>query len=128
VRGTAQAAREREYKQGPHAHVVEGLKAVTTPGHLNALVTKKTLKAESHLPAQQFVTRFCANIVPAIENQDRAATIQVMKALQHGGSSTGEPDLVNGFETVLAVAFLDPTVVTHCWNSRTEGISRAATL
>ena len=77
--------------------------------------------------AKELVQTFYGNIIRAIDGAPDAAR-KVLKAIQHGGSSPTEPDIVSGFEALLAVLFLDPAIVKRSWEDHVEGISRQSTL
>jgi hypothetical protein len=117
-----------QYKQPHHGRAVQRLEALNHGVLRAALVSRKATRTGSQKSAETFVSEFYGNIVPAVEKQDRDATIRVVKALLNGGSAPGQPDLVNGFETVVTVAFLNPAVVRDCWRDHTQGITETATL
>jgi hypothetical protein len=68
--------------------------------------------------AQEFVVAFYGNIVQAISAADkRNATFNVLRAVQHGGSRPKAPDIINGFELLLMVLFLDRHIIEEIWAS-----------
>lgn len=78
--------------------------------------------------AKKFVDAFYSNIDDAISLGDPAAVTQVLKAVQNGGSQPGFPSIVNGFEALLLLLFLDGALVEALWNDPGSGIVRSATL
>lgn len=75
--------------------------------------------------ATVFVDRFYGNIVAAIRTRDATATGEVLTAIEHAGSSPGQPGIVNAFEALLLVLFLDADIVRAWWHARgdDEGVT-----
>ena len=72
---------------------------------------QKRLPAGSPPLAKAYVHTFYTNIVPAMSG-DEAATIKVLEALRSGcGKSLPTAEIADGFETLLAVCFLDAKIV-----------------
>jgi hypothetical protein len=75
----------------------------------------KRLSSGSQDTARTFVNMFYPNIIGAMSGDDKA-TLTVLKALQLGGGVPSvRPEIVSGFEAMLAVRFLDASVVTGLW-------------
>lgn len=89
---------------------------------LSALIASKAARLQTGnttVRAENFVTEFYGNIRTATYG-DSAAIERVLGAVQHGGSSPQEPDVVNGFETLLVILFLDPHKIQAYWNKRVK--------
>ncbi len=71
----------------------------------------------AHQCAAKFVATFYENIIPAAVEKSRPASIKVLQSLQHSGSPANAPDIVNGFETLLAVLYLDLAMIQDLWES-----------
>jgi hypothetical protein len=67
--------------------------------------------------AARFVAGFYGNIVPAVVGTDRQATIRLLQSLEHSGSPANAPDIVNGFETLLAIRYLDLKLIEDLWDA-----------
>ena len=117
------------------ATVIQHLQDTYFPdGTLGGAETDKLIRSkENRLPmgsrprASAFVQAFYGNIIKVITDRSFAATKNILKAIQHGGSAPGEPDIVSGFETLLLTGFLDAMAVERCWTEE-KGISRSTTL
>lgn len=67
--------------------------------------------------AARFVTNFYGNIIPAVIETERPATIRVFQALEHSGSPANAPDIVNGFEILIAIRYLNLRLIEDLWES-----------
>jgi hypothetical protein len=67
--------------------------------------------------AKGFVTAFYQSITPAVVDTNREAILKVLEALQHSGSLAGAPGIVNGFEALLAILYLDRQTIKDLWES-----------
>ncbi len=71
--------------------------------------------------AKQFVRAFYGHIVPAVAATGRTQTdaiLHVLKALRYEGGAPGEPGIVNAFEALLAILFIDGKVVQELWEGQ----------
>lgn len=70
---------------------------------------------------------FYEHIIPAITSStQRESILNVLQAVEHGGSPPNMPEIVNGFELLLMVLFFDSEVVEDIWSS--NQIQRESTL
>jgi hypothetical protein len=85
-------------------------------------------ESERNAIAERFVYAFYDNIYQAITGKNRKAVKQVLKAVQNGGSNPGQPSILNAYEALLLILFLDGKTVMDLWADPDSGIKRAATL
>ena len=78
--------------------------------------------------AKRFVSTFYDNAYVAITTGDKQAVTQVLQAVQNGGSEPGKPSIVNAYEALLLIMFLDGATVQEIWTDPNSGIVREATL
>jgi hypothetical protein len=106
------------------------------------LVAHKSQRLTGHVAdpgavAWQFVNTFYNNVYRAMIDKKSGkgnldAITETLKAVRNGGSGVGLPSIVNGFETLLLLLFLDGAAVREVWNQAENGaghgITREATL
>ena len=78
--------------------------------------------------AKRFVDTFYNNAYVAITTGNKQSVTQTLQAVQHGGSEAGKPSIVNAYETLLLIMFLDGPTVQEIWADPSSGIVREATL
>ena len=78
--------------------------------------------------AKRFVDTFYNNAYVAITTGNKQAVTQILQAVQHGGSEPGKPSIVNAYEALLLIMFLDGATVQEIWADPNSGIAREATL
>jgi hypothetical protein len=76
--------------------------------------------------AKVFVETFYKNIVDAIGG-DSGAINRVLRAIQHGGSSPNEPDIVNALEALLVTLYVPDQEIKKAWFAR-GGVKKEETL
>jgi hypothetical protein len=67
------------------------------------------------LRAETYMKLFYENIIPAVVNKDQMSVLRVLKAFQYSKAPENCWWVINGFETALAIYFLDPEVIKGLW-------------
>ena len=78
--------------------------------------------------AKRFVNTFYSGVHEAITKATKPEVVQVLRAVQHGGSEPGKPSIINVYEALLLILFLDGKTVRSIWDDSASGITREATL
>ncbi len=102
-------------------------------GKIAKLIETKLHRLAGHVAdpfavAKRYVNNFYNNAYVAITTGKKQAVTQVLKAVQHGGSEAGKPSIVNAYEALLLIMFLDGATVQSIWADPKSGIALEATL
>jgi len=73
--------------------------------------------------ASRFARVFYGNIYAALSGKEPEAIKEVLRASKNGGSRLGMPSIINGFELLLMVLYLDGATVKRLWEDGASGIT-----
>jgi hypothetical protein len=70
--------------------------------------------------ASSYVRLFYENIIPAVTDDDFEKTWLVLKAFQYNAQLGNRNRIINSFEVILAIYFLNPEYIEEMWNNAGE--------